>query len=66
MSGAGHREFWIDVGGTFTDCIGRRPDGTIVTHKLLSSGAYKGEVTPASARLCVRHPGRCHDPEDYF
>ena len=29
-------EFWIDRGGTFTDIVGRRPDGGIVTHKLLS------------------------------
>ena len=29
-------EFWIDRGGTFTDVIGRRPDGKLVTHKLLS------------------------------
>src|SRR5436190_4522522 len=29
-------DFWIDRGGTFTDVIGRRPDGTLVTHKLLS------------------------------
>ncbi len=29
-------EFWIDRGGTFTDIVGRRPDGAIVTHKLLS------------------------------
>src|SRR3972149_4495240 len=29
-------EFWIDRGGTFTDVVGRRPDGTVVTHKLLS------------------------------
>ena len=28
--------FWIDRGGTFTDIVGRRPDGTLVTHKLLS------------------------------
>jgi 5-oxoprolinase (ATP-hydrolysing) len=28
--------FWIDVGGTFTDCIARRPDGTLLRHKLLS------------------------------
>ena len=32
--------FWIDVGGTFTDCIARRPDGTLATHKLLSTGRY--------------------------
>src|SRR5690625_3669857 len=29
-------QFWIDRGGTFTDIVGRRPDGAIVTHKLLS------------------------------
>ncbi|MFX8554407.1 hydantoinase/oxoprolinase N-terminal domain-containing protein, partial [Acinetobacter baumannii] len=29
-------EFWIDRGGTFTDIVGRRPDGGLVTHKLLS------------------------------
>ena len=29
-------EFWIDRGGTFTDIVGRRPDGEIVTAKLLS------------------------------
>jgi len=36
-------EFWIDRGGTFTDVIGRRPDGKLVTHKLLSENpeAYR-------------------------
>jgi 5-oxoprolinase (ATP-hydrolysing) len=29
--------FWIDRGGTFTDCIGRAPGGRLVTRKLLSS-----------------------------
>ena len=29
-------QFWIDRGGTFTDIVGRRPDGSLVTHKLLS------------------------------
>ncbi|MCP5158284.1 MAG: hydantoinase B/oxoprolinase family protein [Gammaproteobacteria bacterium] len=28
--------FWIDRGGTFTDLVARRPDGRLVTHKLLS------------------------------
>ncbi|MCW8844016.1 MAG: 5-oxoprolinase, partial [Rhodobacteraceae bacterium] len=34
MSGAW--EFWIDRGGTFTDVVARRPDGSVATHKLLS------------------------------
>ena len=29
-------QFWIDRGGTFTDVVARRPDGSLVTHKLLS------------------------------
>ncbi len=33
---SGGWEFWIDRGGTFTDVIGRRPDGKLVSHKLLS------------------------------
>ena len=29
-------QFWIDRGGTFTDIVAQRPDGTLATHKLLS------------------------------
>jgi 5-oxoprolinase (ATP-hydrolysing) len=29
-------QFWIDRGGTFTDIVAVRPDGAVVTHKLLS------------------------------
>ena len=29
-------QFWIDRGGTFTDVVARRPDGSLLTHKLLS------------------------------
>jgi 5-oxoprolinase (ATP-hydrolysing) len=29
-------QFWIDRGGTFTDIVGKKPDGQLVTHKLLS------------------------------
>ncbi|MEN9315817.1 MAG: hypothetical protein RIS35_2210, partial [Pseudomonadota bacterium] len=31
-----HWQFWIDRGGTFTDVVGRRPDGQLETVKLLS------------------------------
>ncbi|HEV7820072.1 MAG TPA: hydantoinase/oxoprolinase N-terminal domain-containing protein, partial [Burkholderiales bacterium] len=36
-------QFWIDRGGTFTDVVARKPDGTLVTHKLLSEnpGRYR-------------------------
>src|SRR5690242_15803421 len=36
-------DFWIDRGGTFTDVVGRRPDGKLTAHKLLSENpeAYR-------------------------
>jgi 5-oxoprolinase (ATP-hydrolysing) len=36
-------DFWIDRGGTFTDIVGRKPDGTLLAHKLLSENpeAYR-------------------------
>jgi 5-oxoprolinase (ATP-hydrolysing) len=37
-------QFWIDVGGTFTDCIAQSPDGTEHLAKVLSSGLTKGAV----------------------
>ena len=36
-------QFWIDRGGTFTDVVGRKPDGTLVTHKLLSENPEQYE-----------------------
>jgi 5-oxoprolinase (ATP-hydrolysing) len=43
MSETNGWDFWIDRGGTFTDVIGRRPDGSLVAHKLLSENpeAYR-------------------------
>src|SRR6202000_3422448 len=39
----GQWDFWIYRGGTFTDVVGRRPDGTLTAHKLLSENpeAYR-------------------------
>jgi len=36
-------QFWVDRGGTFTDIVARKPDGELITHKLLSENpeAYK-------------------------
>ncbi len=36
-------QFWIDRGGTFTDVVARRPDGAVVTHKLLSENPEQYE-----------------------
>jgi 5-oxoprolinase (ATP-hydrolysing) len=36
-----HWQIWIDRGGTFTDIVAKRPDNTLVTHKLLSENPEK-------------------------
>ena len=36
--------FWIDVGGTFTDCVTLSPDGNRQHDKTLSSGVVKGDI----------------------
>ena len=52
-------EFWIDRGGTFTDVIGRRPDGALVTRKLLSENpeAYRDAAVEGIRRLLGVAPG---------
>ncbi|MDB5952038.1 MAG: 5-oxoprolinase [Massilia sp.] len=46
-------QFWIDRGGTFTDIVARRPDGTLATHKLLSEdpGRYRDAALAGIRRL---------------
>ena len=52
-------EFWIDRGGTFTDVIGRRPDGALLTHKLLSENpeAYRDAAVHGIRHLLGVAPG---------
>ncbi len=50
---AGRWDFWIDRGGTFTDVVGRAPDGALHPLKLLSDnpGAYDDAAIEGIARL---------------
>src|SRR5437764_6416946 len=54
-----HWQFWIDRGGTFTDVVARRPDGSIVTHKLLSDnpGRYRDAAIEGIRELLEVKPG---------
>ncbi len=45
-------QFWVDRGGTFTDIVGRSPDGSLVTHKLLS---HNPEQYRDAAVAGIRH-----------
>jgi 5-oxoprolinase (ATP-hydrolysing) len=46
-------QFWIDRGGTFTDIVGRRPDGGLATAKLLSENPeqYRDAAVAGIRRL---------------
>jgi len=46
-------QFWIDRGGTFTDIVGQRPDGSLVTAKLLSENPeqYRDAAVEGIRRL---------------
>ncbi|HEY4311920.1 MAG TPA: hydantoinase B/oxoprolinase family protein [Pirellulales bacterium] len=59
-------EFWIDVGGTFTDCFARRPDGTLARLKLLSSGVTKGSAGDGSSRTEIFDSLRAVDPANFW
>lgn len=59
-------EFWIDVGGTFADCVARRPEGDLVRIKVLSTGGVAGRLSPGSTRERVFDPSRCADPDDFW
>jgi 5-oxoprolinase (ATP-hydrolysing) len=56
---AGTWDFWIDRGGTFTDVIGRAPDGSLVAHKLLSEfpEAYSDAAVQGIRNLLGLTPG---------
>ncbi|WP_109535578.1 hydantoinase B/oxoprolinase family protein [Mycolicibacter sinensis] len=50
-------QFWIDRGGTFTDIVARRPDGQLVTHKLLSENpAHYRDAAVAGIRALLQIP----------
>ena len=59
-------EFWIDVGGTFTDCLATVPDGTVHRHKLLSSGVTKGRVGADSTSEIIVDDTRRNDPPAFW
>jgi 5-oxoprolinase (ATP-hydrolysing) len=58
-------EFWIDRGGTFTDVIARRPDGTLAAHKLLSENpeAYRDAAVQGIRHLIGLSSGEAIPPD---
>ncbi|KQU84104.1 5-oxoprolinase [Variovorax sp. Root318D1] len=58
-------QFWIDRGGTFTDLVGRDPQGELHTLKLLSENPeqYKDAAVEGIRRLLKLKPGEPVTPE---
>src|SRR3989449_3183918 len=57
---SGRWQFWIDRGGTFTDIVARRPDGSIATHKLLSEnpGRYRDAALAGVRKILNLNQGQ--------
>jgi 5-oxoprolinase (ATP-hydrolysing) len=43
-------DFWVDRGGTFTDIVARRPDGSLTARKVLSESAAYRDAAVAGIR----------------
>ncbi|MDR6428318.1 5-oxoprolinase (ATP-hydrolyzing) [Variovorax paradoxus] len=58
-------QFWIDRGGTFTDLVGRDPEGGLHTLKLLSENPeqYKDAAVEGIRRLLKLAPAEAVTPE---
>ena len=58
-------QFWIDRGGTFTDIVGRAPDGDLRTLKLLSENPeqYRDAAVEGMRRLLGLRAGAPIAPE---
>ena len=59
-------QFWIDVGGTFTDCIACSPDGSLTEWKTLSSGAVKGEIDTVLSPDRIMVPRLAGSPSSFW
>ena len=59
-------EFWIDVGGTFTDCLMRTPDDRLSAGKVLSSGITKGQIAEFPGNRSLRDPARIGEPPGFW
>src|SRR5689334_16323268 len=58
-------QFWLDVGGTFTDCLARTPDGQLLRRKVLSSGVVKGHAATESTRESIVDRARM-EPDGFW
>ena len=62
----GRWQFWVDRGGTFTDLVGRAPDGALSTAKLLSENPeqYEDAAIEGIRRLLALGPDQPMPDDD--
>jgi 5-oxoprolinase (ATP-hydrolysing) len=58
-------QFWVDRGGTFTDIVAKRPDGALLTHKLLSDSPeqYRDAAVAGIRHFLGLKPGEPIGPD---
>jgi 5-oxoprolinase (ATP-hydrolysing) len=66
VTNASRWQFWIDVGGTFTDCVARSASGELLTTKVLSSSIVKGRVDPASGVDVIVDGALVGKPDEFY
>ncbi|MBS0208908.1 MAG: hydantoinase B/oxoprolinase family protein [Planctomycetes bacterium] len=59
-------QFWLDVGGTFTDCFLQHPDGRLERAKVLSSGVTKGSACAGSTKAIIVDSSRRSEAADFW
>lgn len=59
-------QFWIDVGGTFTDCVAQTPTGELRLWKTLSSGVIKGRIERRIDDATIHDPLRRFPVADFW
>lgn len=59
-------QFWIDVGGTFTDCVFQSPTGIRESLKVLSSGVIKGRASQPINGNLLKAPTLTGYSDDFF
>ena len=59
-------QFWVDVGGTFTDCVARSPQGELRALKVLSSGLVQTELVEDLGSNWFRASSLAGYPDEFF
>ena len=59
-------EFWIDVGGTFTDCLAHSPDGRLLTLQSSQLRRHQGNRRARQASQRVVDTARRADPVRFW